>query len=391
MDAISFSTIAFGVLLIILIILAVLYRRSRSENDSLRYQIIQLEKGLQSRASTEDQVSQRLAAVGVASSESILICKADRAVVYLNPSAQALFPFIPQDNPSLIGVTRQHEIDSLAQQALAASSVQRDELDKQLFFSGRTFRARAVTFEGGVVIALNDITELQRLGRARRDFIANISHELRTPLTGIRLILDTLRTPLGRNPELVPSLVDKIVVETETLSQLAQELLDLSSIESGQTVMKMMPTHVKPPALNVMERLSEMSGRKDQTVKVSIADDLIALMDALQVERVLLNLLHNAIKFCPTNGEIVLRGYRQDDEQVLVEVVDNGPGISAEDLPRVFERFYRGDRARTTSGTGLGLAVAKHIIEAHGGKIWAESDGIPGRGSAFRFTLLLPR
>ena len=387
----SFSTIALGVLLIILIILAVFYWRSRSENDSLRYQIIQLEKGLQSRASTADQVSQRLAAVGVASSESILICKADRTIIYLNPTAQALFPFVPQDNPSLIGVTRQHEIDSLAQQALATSPVQRDELDKQLFFSGRTFRARAVTFEDGVVIVLNDITELQRLGRARRDFIANISHELRTPLTGIRLILDTLRTPLGRNPELVPSLVDKIVVETETLSQLAQELLDLSSIESGQTVMKMSPSPVKPAALNVIKRLEEMAARKNQAVNVSISDDVIALMDSLQIERVLLNLLHNAIKFCPTNGEIMLRGYRQDDEWVLVEAVDNGPGINAEDLPRVFERFYRGDRARTTQGTGLGLAVAKHIIEAHGGKIWAESDGVPGHGSAFRFTLLLPR
>jgi len=387
----SFSTIALGLLLLALIILAVFYRRLRGETDSLHHQVAQLEKGWQSLAFTEDQVSQRLAAVGVASSESILICKADRTVIYLNPTAQALFPFVPQDNPSLIGVTRQHDIDSLATNALTMPLTQRDEPEKQLFFSGRTFRARAVAFEGGVVIALNDITELQRLGRARRDFIANISHELRTPLTGIRLILDTLRTPLGRNPELVPSLVDKIVVETETLSQLAQELLDLSSIESGQTVMKMSLVPVKPVALNVMKRFEEMAVRKNQAVKVSIADDLLALMDALQVERVLLNLLHNAIKFCPANCEIMMRGYRQDDEQVLLEVVDNGPGVSGEDLPRVFERFYRGDRARATQGTGLGLAVAKHIIEAHGGKIWVESDGTPGHGSAFRFTLPPPR
>ena len=312
-------------------------------------------------------------------------------MIYLNPAAQALFPFVPQDNPSLIGVTRQHEIDALAQEALAASPARREDLDKQLFFSGRTFRARVVTFEGGVVIALNDITELQRLGRARRDFIANISHELSTPLTGIRLILDTLRTPLGRNPQLAPSLVDKIVAETETLSQLAQELLDLSSIESGQTVMKMSTSSVKPAALTVVKRLEEMAARKNQTVKVSIADDLLALMDTLQVERVLLNLLHNAIKFCPNNGEIVLMAHRQDDERVLVEVIDNGPGISGEDLPRVFERFYRGDRARATQGTGLGLAVAKHIIEAHGGKIWVESDGVPGHDSAFRFTLPLSK
>lgn len=368
--------------LLLLGVLFILYQRARNERDTLLGAMAKLERELRLRAFDENQVSQRLAAVGVASSDAILICKTDRTVIYLNPAAQALFPKIPQDNPSLIAVTFHHEIDQACGEAMSGLTT-----EKQIFFNSRTFRLQAVRYEGGVVIALSDLTELQRLGRARRDFIANLSHELRTPLAGIRLILDTLKTPTGRNPDLLPTLIDKIIVETESLSQIAQELLDLSSIESGQTVIKMKPSAVEPVALNVVERLQETWARRKQTVNVEGDDALSAVMDATQIERVLLNLLHNAIKFTPEKGVIVIRAARYNDEQVLIEVADNGGGISHDDLPRIFERFYRGDRARTTQGTGLGLAIAKHIIEAHGGKIWAESDGIPGHGSAFRFTL----
>jgi two-component system phosphate regulon sensor histidine kinase PhoR len=370
-------------LLIALGVLFFLYRRARRERDSLRQAMSRLERELHAQAFDEDQVSHRLAAVGAASAEAILICKIDRTVIYMNPVAQTIFT-IPGDNPSLIAVTRRHEIDLLFDEALAGRAA-----DKQIFLNSRTFNVRAVTFDGGVVITLGDITELQRLGRARRDFIANLSHELRTPLTGIRLILDTLKTPAGRKPDLLPTLVDKIVVETESLSQIAQELLDLSSIESGQTVMKMQSSAVKPVATNVVGRLQETWTRKGQKVSVEIDDALQAVMDAPQIERVLLNLLHNAIKFTPQDGDIRIRAQEHNQDEVMIEVADNGGGVSREDLPRIFERFYRGDRARATQGTGLGLAVAKHIVEAHGGKIWAESDGIPGHGSAFRFTLPL--
>lgn len=377
--------IYFSILLITLGVLFFFYQRVRRERDSLRGAITRLERDLRTHAFDENQVSQRLAAVGAASSEAIVICKADRTVIYLNPVAQALFPDIPQDNPSLIAVTRRHEIDQLFSESLAGNVT-----DKQFFFNSRTFGMRAVMFEGGVVIVLSDLTELQRLGRARRDFIANLSHELRTPLTGIRLVLDTLNTPTGRSPDLLPTLVDKIVIETESLSQIAQEMLDLSSIESGQTVMKIKPSAVNPVARTVVQRLQETWSRKNQEVSVEIDDDLVAMMDTAQIERVLLNLLHNAIKFTPQNGVIVIRAREQDQDGIVIEVADNGCGISHEDLPRIFERFYRGDRARSTQGTGLGLAVAKHIVEAHGGRIWVESDGFPGHGSAFRFTLPTP-
>src|SRR3972149_5559441 len=147
--------IYFSILLIILGGLFLLYQRARRERDSLRGAMAKLERELRAQAFDENQVSQRLAAVGAASSEAIVICKTDRTVIYMNPAARTLFT-VPSDNQSLIAITRQHEIDQLFDEALAGRAP-----DKQLFFNSRTFRVRAVTFDGGVVIALSDITALQ--------------------------------------------------------------------------------------------------------------------------------------------------------------------------------------------------------------------------------------
>jgi two-component system phosphate regulon sensor histidine kinase PhoR len=305
-----------------------------------------------------------------------------------------LFGKLPETTHSLIALTRHHEIDKLASDVLSGQ----DDLDRQVFVGGRTFRARAAAFAGGGVICLTDVSELQRLGRARRDFIGNISHELRTPLTAIRLLTDTLKSPAGQNSEVAQTLIDKIIVETEALSQLAQELLDLSAIESGQVMMKMLPAPLKPVILKPVERLGELAARKQVTVAVDIADELKALIDESQIERAILNLLHNAIKFTPEKGSIRLRaeaaampidrrtGKQLDGQWLQVDVIDTGSGIDRDDLPRIFERFYRADRSRSSGGTGLGLAIAKHIVEAHGGCIWAESEGL-GRGTTFRFLL----
>ncbi len=137
-------------------------------------------------------------------------------------------------------------------------------------------------------------------------------------------------------------------------------------------------------------RLAPQAAQKRQTVTVDAPPGLAVLADAEQINRALGNLLHNAIKFTPPNGRIWVRAARSGEE-IVIEVADTGPGIPPEDLPRVFERFFRGDRARAGGGTGLGLAIAKHVVEAHGGKIWVESEGRAGRGAVFRFTLLADR
>jgi len=370
------------------------YLSARQQAESFRVEAKQRMQELASLGYSENKVGRRVAAIGDASLDSILIFKSDHSVIYLNPIAESFFGKLSEANHSLIAVTRNHEIDGLAADVLAGH----DDLDRQLFLTGRTFRARAAIFEGGAVICLTDVSELQRLGRARRDFIANISHELRTPVTAIRLLTETLQGPAGKSPDVAHGLVDKITVETDALAQLAQELLDLSAIESGQTMMKMLTVPLKPVLEGPVQRMTELAGRKALKITADVPDDMMALIDQAQVERVVLNLLHNAIKFTPENGQVSLQaqtasmptdvrtGKAMEGKWLQLEVKDTGSGIARDDLPRIFERFYRADRARTSGGTGLGLAIAKHIVEAHGGHIWAESDGL-GKGATFRFLL----
>ncbi len=380
-----------------------LYRRERSEADSFRAESRRRIEELAALGYNKDRVGPRVIAMGQASRDVLLVCKTDYSVIYLNPAAELMFGSLRPEAGSLIAVTRHNEICDLAADALAG----RDDLDRQIFVNGKAYRARAARYEDGVALALTDVSELQRLGRARRDFIANISHELRTPLTAIRLLTDTLKSPAGQKPDLTLTLIDKVTVETESLSQLAQELLDLATIESGQAAIKLIAAPVKPVVDATVYRLAELAARKQQTITIDAPDDLSALMDAEQIGRVTLNLLHNAIKFTPEEGRITVKAFRSDDrsndrsddfsrqlkatevattEQILiVEIADTGPGIDADDLPRIFERFYRADSSRASGGTGLGLAIAKHIVEAHGGRIWAENG--TGQGAIFRFTL----
>lgn len=370
------------------------YRRAYDQTEIFRAEAKQRMQELASLGYSEDKVGRRVAAVGDAVLDVLLIFKTDHTLIYQNPVAESLFGKMPESTRSLIALTRHHEIDQLAADVLAGH----DDLDRQVFIGGRAFRARAAAFAGGGVICLTDVSELQRLGRARRDFIGNISHELRTPLTAIRLLTDTLQSPAGQNPAAAQTLINKITVETEALSHLAQELLDLSAIESGQVWMKLVTTPLKPVLLGPVERLAELAARQQVAVEVEVADDLEALMDESQIERAVLNLLHNALKFTPEKGRIGLRaevaarpidqrsGKPLEGQWLQVEVTDTGSGIDRDDLPRIFERFYRADRSRSSGGTGLGLAIAKHIVEAHGGCLWAESAGL-GRGATFKFLL----
>ena len=240
---------------------------------------------------------------------------------------------------------------------------------------------------GGAAVGMEDVTELQRLGRARRDFVANISHELRTPLSNIDLAAQTLGTAAGEDPAVTRRMLDQIHAQVQMLSQLSQEMMELAQIESGQVLLKLETAELEPVIRRSVTSLLPQAAVKEQRLALEVPAGLTALIDEAMIGRVINNLVQNAVKFSPEGGAITVTAEPLEDD-VQISVIDNGPGIPREDQRRVFERFYKADRARSGGGTGLGLAIARHIVEGHGGRIWVEST--PGKGATFRFTVPRP-
>lgn len=267
-----------------------------------------------------------------------------------------------------------------------------DSFEEQFVIGGSHYRAKTqvVSFDGRRLIglAMQDITHLVSLNRARRDLVANISHELRTPITRIRLIIEGLFLDDNR-PKRKASIqsLKEIAMETDALLWLAQELLDLSMIESGQAIMKLVKTPLKQVVDDAIERLAAQAEMKNLTIVSRIPEKCDVLCDADQLKRVLTNLIHNAIKWSPASEAITITASEQGDE-IAISVFDNGPGVPDDLRERIFERFYQADVSRSgDEGTGLGLAICKHIVEAHGGRIQAEGNG-QGQGGHFLLTLM---
>jgi two-component system, OmpR family, phosphate regulon sensor histidine kinase PhoR len=238
--------------------------------------------------------------------------------------------------------------------------------------------------EGGAWIALEDVTELRRLQHIRAEFIDNLSHELRTPLSTVRLLTELLAADLERVdvPPKVRERVAKIDVETGHLVQMVNELLDLARMEQAQVEPVIADVPVDRLLTSAAERLTTFADRQGITIRVEPDGVGPIRGDEERLGQLLVNLLHNAVKFSPQGGDVTLRAEHRDRE-VVISVRDQGIGIPRADLDRVFERFYKVDKARVRGmgGTGLGLSIARHIAEGHGGRIWVESD--EGHGSTF--------
>ncbi|MBX3001825.1 MAG: HAMP domain-containing protein [Caldilineaceae bacterium] len=345
---------------------------------------------LQIQMSFLQREQERLAIVLANMVDGVLILNSDGRVQMINPAAARLLHINAQraHNLSFVQVVRDHRLVDLWQNA------QQGEAQEELILEvdRRVIRALVTPFwdglQHGYIMILQDLTQLRRLETMRRDFVSNISHELRTPLASLRALVETLRDGALEDPPAAQRFLDRIETEVDALAQMVQELLELSRIESGKVPLKLRPTPVSDIIMRPVERLLPQAERAGVDLVIDMQGGLpFTLADAERVQQVITNLVHNAIKFTRPGGSITVRASQNADnlDHVIISVADTGEGISAEELPRIFERFYKVDRARTAGGTGLGLAIAKHMVQAHGGEIWAES--IEGKGSTFSFTL----
>jgi two-component system phosphate regulon sensor histidine kinase PhoR len=246
----------------------------------------------------------------------------------------------------------------------------------------------------GVWIVLEDVSELRRLQQIRAEFVDNLSHELRTPLSTISLLAETLARDADSAGPAVPAKmrdrITKIEVETGHLVQMVNELLDLARIESGGPLVLIDDVDIGRVAAESAERLRLFAERQGLRLVVDVPDGLPKVRgDEARIGQVVVNLLHNAVKFsADEGGEVAVRA-RADDGEVVVSVADQGIGIPKSDQGRIFERFYKVDRARVRGGgTGLGLSIARNVLQQHGGRIWVESE--EGVGSTFSFALPIP-
>ncbi len=237
--------------------------------------------------------------------------------------------------------------------------------------------------EGATLVLLQDLTRVRELETVRRDFVANVSHELRTPLATLKALVETLREGALEDPQAARRFLQRMEGEVGRLDRLVGELLELARIESGRAPLEMAQVEVADIIGPPVEELRPLAGRAGLSLEVHLAPDLPpVLADVDGMRRVVANLVRNAIQFTPSGG-VTVRAERVGDE-VVISVRDTGVGIAPEDLPRIFERFYKA-RGSRSGGAGLGLAIAKHIVQAHGGRIWAESA--EGQGSTFYVAL----
>jgi two-component system, OmpR family, phosphate regulon sensor histidine kinase PhoR len=358
--------------------------------ENLSNAIASLRATLELQLSTINSENARLSTVLEQLTDGVIIVDANGFIQFANPAAQRLFEISDALGHSVIEVVRNHQLVDVWRRCQQTNEMQSESVELPARRQFLQIIAIPDTHASGSLLLVQDLTRVRKLETVRRDFISNISHELRTPLASLKALTETLQSGALSDPEAGPRFLSRINAEVDALTQMAQELLDLSRIESGQVELILAPLAPKSLITSAAERMRMQAERAGLKLLVKCEDDLPNIRaDKSRLEQVLVNLLHNAVKFTKPGGEVALEAEsREAFGGVRFAVRDTGVGIPAESLSRIFERFYRVDKSRTGSGTGLGLSISKHIIEAHGGKIWAESD--ERHGSVFYFVIPLP-
>lgn len=324
--------------------------------------------------------------------EGVAVLNAAERLVFANQSFAGILELgvAPKAGSALLEIVRQTEMIEAVRRVLAGEARVEAEIVtgtlRQHFFAATVAAVRAGETSGAVVV-LHDITELRKLERVRRDFVANVSHEFRTPLTAIQGFAETLLAGAMDDPQHRGHFLEIIVEHSRRLARLTEDLLMLSKMDADRLELEIRRVNVAQLVESCMETSRHRATEREIEISVKPLNAVPDIAgDRRRLAEVLQNLLDNATQYTLSRGKIMVSAEVRDCE-VVFTVADTGIGIPTADQPRIFERFYRVDaaRSRELGGTGLGLSIAKHIVEVHGGRIWVESE--VGRGSQFYFTV----
>ncbi len=325
--------------------------------------------------------------------EGVLVLDAEGKIQTVNKSLEKMFRLDGDiRGQRLMEALGSHELVGVAERVAHEGQVREFEFTASGLQDRRFFEVNAAAIgglkheRGGVVMVFHDFTRLKALENVRREFVANVSHELRTPLTLIKGYIETLLDGAKDDPNVATRFLQKIEKHTARLTFLIEDLLTLSQLEAGQTLMHQQTVFLEPIVDRVIEELQTPASEKQIALKNEIDPALQAHVDGDRIQQVFYNLVDNAIKYGKQGGIVSVRA-TPGIAEIELAVQDDGRGIPEDARQRVFERFYRVDRARSreAGGTGLGLAIVKHIVQAHGGKVWVESE--LEKGSTFHFTV----
>lgn len=355
-----------------------------------RAEEIEISQKRQQQTTQEAQAQQKILFDSML--EGLLLLDRSRKIYLANRAFKNLFDLKTElRGKTVVEALRLHELDELLKRVEAEKQV----LDYEIrlpALNERWLQVNAAAISNsagereGTILVFHDLTRLKQLERQREEFVANVSHELRTPLSLIKGYVETLLDGARNDPEVAERFLKTIERNANRLDLLIQDLLTISALESGRMKLNLQPVNLRALTERVFNDLHSKAEGKG-TRLVCEMPDLVANGDPHRLDQVLANLVDNAIKYGRANGTVAVGGGKLSDGMIEVLVRDDGPGIPVESLNRVFERFYRVDKARSRDqgGTGLGLSIVKHIVQAHDGEVRAESE--LGKGATFFFTL----
>ena len=370
-----------------------LSERTRRRRESLSNRRDVAEQRLRREAELKEQ-AQRTAALFDRMVEGLIVVDAGRRIRLANRAAAALFGFeMPAVGKTILEATRNHEVAAVVarldrEAEVLGHEIRIDSIDAPRFLQVNALALRdAGGARDGAILVFHDLTRLRQLEGVRQEFVANVSHELRTPLSLIKSAAETLLDGAKDDPAALARFLQIIDKHANRLALLIDDLLLLSTLDSGGLRLNKQPLPFRAVVQEAIEDLRPRALARDVRLENAVPAALVALADNDRMRQVISNLLDNAIKYGKPSGTTRVEASLLPDGRIEVMVIDDGPGIPRESQERIFERFYRVDKARSREqgGTGLGLAIVKHVIQAHGGEVRLECE--PGSGSRFIFTL----